>query len=503
LLQLNFQKLRKKRFFLFSDSLSDIRHPKNEQKDLVWKLSDIRQSERYVLDKVIKFKQFHKMARSTENILFSDLNGKDWIEKNLPSIWAVLCADSGILSGVVVLKEEQDDSFYESASFGYGEDGFYYSFMARGSEVWNRVMDSNSPIELTSGTYDFFHENCSVLLLRIGDRTNPFGFLLVEFEGSDSQFLQTILFLFGEKITKEFSLSKDALKTPARGIDESQTQSNSLNFFREQVPNLKNGVQKFRKERVLSILGPKGSGKKTVAKWIHSEVAETYPILIIESFPENFGKLEKSLQAWGNEIGSGSLVFPKIRDLNLGQKQILWSWFSGSEFKGRVVFTDENGTAKESLPDFERLLQKNPIYLPGLNLLSREVLSKQIELLFSELKESQNRRSLSLSVEAKEFLLENQYQEHFSELKNAILSAILVCRGTEIQKGELGFGNSKMDLEVPELEDLDLRRGIQALERQKILLAMRIFSNNQIRMAKALGISRGSLQYKMKQLGLI
>lgn len=483
--------------------MSDIRHPKNEQKDLVRKLSDIRQSKRYVLDKVIKFKQFHKMPRSTENILFSDLNGKDWIDKSLPSVWTELCTVLGILSGVVVLKEELEDSFYESASFGYGEDGFYYSFMARGSDVWNRVMDSDSPVELTSGTYNFFHENCSVLLLRIGARTNPYGFLLVEFERGESGLMQSMLFLFGEKIAKELSISRVVEKSQTRQISESQMQSGSLNFFLNQIPNLKNGVQKFRQDRVLSILGPQGSGKKTVAKWIHSEVAETNPILIIESFPENFGKLEKSLQAWGNEVGNGSLVFPKIRDLNLGQKQILWSWFSGSEFKGRVVFTDENGAAKETLPDFERLLQKNPIYLPGLNLLPRDVLSTQIDLLFSELKESQNRWGLSLSTDAKEFLLENQYQEHFSELKNAILSAILVCRGSEIQKGELGFGNSKMDLEVPELEDLDLRRGIQALERQKILLAMRIFSNNQIRMAKALGISRGSLQYKMKQLGLI
>ena len=34
------------------------------------------------------------------------------------------------------------------------------------------------------------------------------------------------------------------------------------------------------------------------------------------------------------------------------------------------------------------------------------------------------------------------------------------------------------------------------------LLANKIFSGTQIRMAKALGVSRGSLQYKMKQLEL-
>jgi transcriptional regulator with PAS, ATPase and Fis domain len=52
-------------------------------------------------------------------------------------------------------------------------------------------------------------------------------------------------------------------------------------------------------------------------------------------------------------------------------------------------------------------------------------------------------------------------------------------------------------------EDLDLRRSVEVLEKQKVLHAMKLFSGNQMRMSKALGISRGSLQYKMKQMGLL
>jgi transcriptional regulator with PAS, ATPase and Fis domain len=52
-------------------------------------------------------------------------------------------------------------------------------------------------------------------------------------------------------------------------------------------------------------------------------------------------------------------------------------------------------------------------------------------------------------------------------------------------------------------EDLDLRRSVEILEKHKVLHAMKLFSGNQMRMSKALGISRGSLQYKMKQMGLL
>ena len=52
-------------------------------------------------------------------------------------------------------------------------------------------------------------------------------------------------------------------------------------------------------------------------------------------------------------------------------------------------------------------------------------------------------------------------------------------------------------------EDLDLRRSVEFLEKQKVLHAMKLFSGTQMRMSKALGISRGSLQYKMKHMGLL
>lgn len=439
------------------------------------------------------------MPHSTLSKLFSEVSGEIWIQKILPQIWAELCTEFGILSGVIVLKGKEGDSFYESASFGYGEEGFYYSFLASGTPGWKQVMDSAAPVDFSGDEFESFHEGANVKVVRVGNAESPLGFVLAEHQVLENLNLETMLYLLAEKISKELIETYLTLPSPVFSINESPSQK----VFRDQIPNLDLGLQRFSKERILTILGPPGSGKKTLAKWVHSQVAEASPFLLIESLPENFGKLEKSLQAWAGEVGNGTLVFPKLKVLGLGQKQIFWAWYAESQFKGRLVFVDGVDVPSETLPEFERLLQKNSIYLPGLNFLPKPILREQILMVFSELISSQNRSGLKLSQAALDSLLESTFPGNFAEIRNVILSAILTCKGSEIQKEDVIFGDSRLDLEVPDAEDLDLRRGIQALERQKILLAMRIFSNNQIRMAKALGISRGSLQYKMKQLGLI
>ncbi len=153
------------------------------------------------------------------------------------------------------------------------------------------------------------------------------------------------------------------------------------------------------------------------------------------------------------------------------------------------------------LPAFERMILKDKILLPGFDFLPKEILLEIANSLFQELAISQNRNGILLSEEALSSLKLRDFPSNFSDLKNLFLSSILRSKTREISLTDLGEEN--VDVRILDNEDLDLRRGIQALERQKILLATRIFSGNQIRMAKALGISRGSLQYKMKQLGLL
>ncbi|ABZ96090.1 Response regulator [Leptospira biflexa serovar Patoc strain 'Patoc 1 (Ames)'] len=446
---------------------------------------------------MIKFKQFHSMPLHTASLFASTQTGKEWMETVLPALWAELCTEFGLFCGVVVLKAEDEDSFYESASFGYGEDGFYYSFLNRGSAEWDKLMSSKMPVSFSGKEFPLFGKTTDALSIRIVSEES-IGFLLVESEEANSFATIALLSLFAEKIGKEWG--KTLAPSFARQTSEADT---SYRFFREEIPNLSSAIEHFESKKIVSIFGAPGSGKKTLAKWIHHSIHPEAPILVVESVPDHFGKFEKALTEWGKESRSGSLVFTNVQTFSLGQQQILSDWWSKSGFEGSLFLLGPAEIGGEILPEFQQILRNNSVYLPSLSFLPKPFFARIIQSIFLELCLQQNRSGLLLSEGGEKALLGKVYNENFVELRNTILSGILTCRSQIVDASDLEVGRSRMDLEIPDAEDLDLRRGIEALERQKILLAMRIFSGNQIRMAKALGISRGSLQYKMKQLGLM
>ncbi|MCT8335385.1 response regulator [Leptospira sp. 85282-16] len=447
---------------------------------------------------MIKFKQFHSMPSQAISLLASDKTGKDWMDSVLPILWERLCTELGLSSGVVVLKIEEEDSFYESASFGYGEDGFYYSFLNRDSLHWEELMRSQEPVFFSGTEFELFGKKTNAIAIRIRSGQKEIGFLLVEIEESYALPVSIFLSLLAEKVGNEWGRTQEL---PVVKVDSSSENSHFL--YRKEIPNLELATKEFSKQKILTILGPSGSGKKTLAKWIHQSALPGAPILVIESLPDHFGKLEKALALWGSESRQGSIVLTGIQSLNLGQQQILLDWWSKSGYSGSLFLLGPEGMGQELLPEFERFLQKNSLVLPSLRFLPKAKLQTLVQAIFEELCNSQNRLGLHLGAMSLQELISRSYSENFTDLRNAILTGILTCRSNQVEPSDLEPGKSKMDLEIPDAEDLDLRRGTEALERQKILLAMRIFSGNQIRMAKALGISRGSLQYKMKQLGLM
>lgn len=438
------------------------------------------------------------MPSQAISLLASEKIGKDWMDSVLPLLWDGLCTELGFSAGVVVLKAEDEDSFYESASFGYGEDGFYYSFLNRGSEHWEELMRSQEPIFFSGTEFELFSKKTNALAIRIRSAQKEIGFLLAEMDDSLSLPAGIFLTLLSEKIGNEWGKTK-----PSFVAKETVFADNSLSLSRREIPNLDLAISEFIKQKVLTILGPSGSGKKTLAKWIHQSQLPGAPFLVVESLPDHFGKLEKALAVWGSESRQGSLVLVGIQALSLGQQQILSDWWSRSGYSGSLFLLGPEEMGQELLPEFERFLRKNSLVLPSLRFLPKAKLQTLVQAIFEELCDSQNRSGLKLGALSLQELVSRSYPGNFTDLRNAILTGILTCRSNQVEPADLEPGKFKMDLEIPDAEDLDLRRGTEALERQKILLAMRIFSGNQIRMAKALGISRGSLQYKMKQLGLM
>jgi len=142
------------------------------------------------------------------------------------------------------------------------------------------------------------------------------------------------------------------------------------------------------------------------------------------------------------------------------------------------------------------------LVLPPLRQLDRAVLSLEIDRQLSQFTERYGRQ-VELSMEARELLLSQEWPGNLNELTLVLELAFLSCQQdgaipvAAVQKGlALGGASAGKD-------DLDLRSRLGQLERSLILQAHILHGGNQVQMARALRISRGSLQYKLEKMGLI
>jgi DNA-binding NtrC family response regulator len=93
-------------------------------------------------------------------------------------------------------------------------------------------------------------------------------------------------------------------------------------------------------------------------------------------------------------------------------------------------------------------------------------------------------------------LLQYAWPGNVRELEHTIERAVLMCRGEQIQAGDLGLGIQKTA--APNLEELSL----EAVETILIRKALQRFQGNVSHAAEALGLSRGALYRRMEKYGL-
>jgi DNA-binding NtrC family response regulator len=93
-------------------------------------------------------------------------------------------------------------------------------------------------------------------------------------------------------------------------------------------------------------------------------------------------------------------------------------------------------------------------------------------------------------------LMQYSWPGNVRELEHTIERAVLMCRGEQIQPGDLGLGIQKAS--SPNLEELSL----EAVETILIRKALQRFQGNVSHAAEALGLSRGALYRRMEKYGL-
>ena len=201
------------------------------------------------------------------------------------------------------------------------------------------------------------------------------------------------------------------------------------------------------------------------------------------------------------ERGASAIIVEEVSDLSSSLQLRILALLSDPDSPVFWVFTSsrdlgamaEAGRFQSALL---RLLRAGEMLLPPVRN-QKDRIPEESERLMEGFRR-QYGRSISLTGEALEALRQYDWPGNWQELRDTLRSAFLLCPGSELRKVDLQFGNWNQG----QADDLNLRDRTAELEKSLLLQAYALHGGNQVQMARALGISRGSLQYRMNKLGL-
>ncbi|PJZ70944.1 hypothetical protein CH373_07520 [Leptospira perolatii] len=458
---------------------------------------------------MLNFKHFPKMDSSAKELFFGKPSVED-LRYLLPLALPDLIRSMGAGPGLVTLASLSEiDVLEEVASWGYEEEGFFYPFLAKGSLVRTQLETSDAPFffsdEAPESVTFYKRESVGCLLCPIQSSNGLAGFILLEISMPPADFQLIQLGLFCQKLSSilepVYPKAKPILSAASATRGKKILDLGEVLFSLIQDPN--GNISKFEKDGVLAIVGPRASGKKAIAKWIHRSQLPGKGVLVLSTIPEGSAKIERSLKEWGGMTPGGTLIFDHISDFSLVQQRAIYEFVISQKERSKVILLQNSEQVfREEFPLFKSLLDMCSLSLPTWQQLTFLKKQELIVCLFGEVKEALGRRDLILVEKAIQQISDQKILSNLEEVRNSIEAAVLLASGSEISELEMKSSELQKGLSLPEPEDLDLRKAVEAVERQKILLAHKLFGGNQIRMAKALQISRGSLQYKLRNFGI-
>lgn len=432
------------------------------------------------------------------------ISAENWAE-NWIQVFEEVGIFLGALCGIVVLYSEDERAFVESSSFGYGDEGFFYEFLKSDGTEFTRLAISPEPIiyRVEKKNYAFNEKTKSIFVQRIYP-SEMRGFILLEFPFEDIPTkIKFLLSAVLEKITRDLFGDERALQE-----ENSEEKYSKEHFIAQTILKLASNwdedMSRSKLKKNLYLISEKGKVRNKVIKYIHNLLQGDGELLFINYLPEQVGKFEKSLREWLQIASNGTLVIERASEIEPSHQRIFLENIGKNTENVFFLFWDEASEIKNPYLPFQKLLQENLIKIQRFSSVESEKRLFILEGLFKEVCKLSNRKKMHISKEALEFLDKTARESELGEIEGVLEIAVLRCRDFNLSREELEkTWNERATLPaLLDLEELDLRKSVEALEKHKILLAHRLFSGNQLRMAKALGISRGSLQYKMKQMGI-
>lgn len=227
------------------------------------------------------------------------------------------------------------------------------------------------------------------------------------------------------------------------------------------------------------------------------------PVQLRELFGDSPGV---RLQAPGSvpivERPARAVVIEEAGDLDAFAQLRLLSLFSGGAALDRIWILETARDLKAMAetghfdPGLARLLS-DAVVLPPVRVQKDRISDEVMRLL--RVFQKQYGRNMELGEGVLEMLERYDWPGNWRELKTTVESAFLLASGPVIEKEGFRLGHWAV---TGDADSLNLRRQVKDLERSLFLRAYALHGGNQVQMARALGISRGSLQYRLRQLGL-
>ncbi len=398
--------------------------------------------------------------------------------------------------GVVVLRNESNE-YEETATEGYEEDGFFYDFLTRGKGYFEKMESANRPIVFLSENFQLSRSDSACALVSRIYKKSMLGFILIELNSKENlKLISWNLAFLSEKLASSFTSEKDeSFSEKSMNVNEDDSTAKMLNYLL--MPN----VELSSSDKIISLIGHDSSSMKEAAKCIGISCFNQ-DLMFMNSLPEHPAKLEKMILDWKRTDDQTFIVFENVSSWNLSQQKMIFDLMVDRTYDLSMAFivNSQVNDLDAYKPFWDKITEKQ-IRILSLNDMSLEQLRAFLIFNLEITKKSSYRKKLQVDEKSLAVLSEVCSKLSFSEMRALLENLVNSASEMNIDSEQIKKFSRK-NLSYHDEASLDLRKSVEALEKQKILLATRLFSGNQVRIAKALGISRGSLQYKMKTLGL-
>ena len=396
----------------------------------------------------------------------------------------------------ILVYENKEKSFEQIADFGYDEN-FLYSFLLD-KDAFSKIK-MNRSILVYENVLLYKQNSKLCVILGIFFKEHMKGFLLLEFSSAIDVFRKIFLNLFVQKI--ENVLTKYDVDINFKFYKQKKS---IISILLQSYSFLNKKITQITKNKFCFISGERGVGKKSLVKYICDNFYNGKNFITVKFLPMSLNKFKSILEHWKDITSNGVIVFDTNSDLPIQIQDFLYEYCLDSNSFSAIFILDDINHQKKLSNHFKSLFSQSHIVIPSLNSFDNDLFYEVVHIILENLKLKYQIFNCQFSENALIQLRKHQYRFNFTELIFILENILLQIDSSTIELQDvtdfLKYSKNFVDYEK---DDLNLRKSVQFMERRKILMSKKLFNGNQIKMAESLGISRGSLQYKMKQYKIL